>query len=172
MPISDEMVTVLRQLRAGKADVAIAERLGQLSANELVADIRAAYPVLFQERFVGRKHEIGVARAVRFEFSAHKLRDSLLPGVCLLPVLWKCVFVSSYNDVLSEITSVASIHVRPVWNTPHSTLLKLGSGVKFDCTAEGWAVKPLRRRRVTLSDDFLRKRGWKFDVLAPFLAKR
>jgi len=169
MPTNHEMIAVLRQLRSARPDAGVAERLGQMSANAIVADIRAAYPVLFQERFIGRKHEVGVARALRFEFSA---RDSLSPALCLLPVLWKCVFVSSYDDVVSEVTSTASIHVRPAWNTPHKTVLKLGRGVKFDSTAEGWTVKPLQRRAVTLSDDLLRKRGWKFDILAPFLAKR
>ena len=66
-----------------------------------------------------------MARALRFEFSPH---HSLSPALCLLPVLWKCVFVSSYDDRVSEVTSAASIHVRPAWNVPHKTVLKLGAG--------------------------------------------
>jgi hypothetical protein len=164
-----ETIDVLRQLRSGEPDAAVADRLVHMSASALVADIRKAYPVLFQERAIGRKREIGAARALRFEFCR---AASVSPALCLVPVLWKCVFVSSYDDVVSEVTSAVGIRVRPAWNMPHKTVLRLGPGVKFDNTAEEWRIRRLEQRIATLSDAFLRKRGWKFEVLAPFSRKR
>ncbi len=167
-----ETTAVLKQLRSNALDPAVVEHLISTPAGAFIADIRDAYPLLFQERTIGRKHEVGLARGVRYELSPHGLDDSLFSPVFLLPVLWKCVLVSSYDDVLSEITATASIRVRPVWEIPNTTVVKLGRGAKLDSTAEGWTVKPLRRRAATLSNEFLRQRGWKFDVLAPFMARR
>ena len=55
---------LLRNLRAGKLDASVAAFLEQLAADDFIADLRRYYPVLFQERNIGRKHEIGLARYV------------------------------------------------------------------------------------------------------------
>jgi hypothetical protein len=172
MPASHQIDDVLHQLRSGSLDAESMVFLEQIPADELVSDLQEAYPVLFQERSIGRKHEVGMARALRFEFSSHQSPDSLFPVVHLVPILWKCVFVSSYDNAISEITTTVSIRIRPAWIVANETVVKLASGFKLDKTPDGWRAKSVERRAATLSDEFLRKRGWKFDVFQPFLAKR
>jgi hypothetical protein len=44
----------------------------------------------------------------------------------------------------------------------------MGRGYKLDRTPDEWVVRPLKRQRVALSEEFLRKRGWKFQAMFPF----
>jgi hypothetical protein len=172
MPTSLQMSDVLNRLRSGSLDAAIAATLEHTSAEEFIAGLAETYPVLFQERRIGRKREVGMARAVRFECLEHKPSKSFFPVWHLVPVLWKCVFVSAYDDAVSEVTIATSVHVRPAWTAADEAVLKLRGCRKIDKTPDGWIVKTIKHRSTTLSGEFLRTRGWKFDVLQPFLATR
>jgi hypothetical protein len=125
------------------------------------------YPILFQERRIGRKHEVGRARSSKLELAVRKLPDTLFPSVHPLMVLSKCLFVNSYDDSISGITVTSSIRVWPKGGSAKDAILKLGSGFKLDRAPDGWTIKPLKGRPVTLSEDFLRERGWKFEALRP-----
>lgn len=165
--IAAETKELLRRLRSGKMDVADTGALEKLSANYFIEDIKNFYNILFQERQVGNKQEVGLARSLKVEFSVRGLPNSLFAPVSPHPVLSKCLFVSSYEDSISEITVAASIHVLPRGGEAKEVILKLGRGHKLDRTPDGWMIKPLERRSVTLSESFLSKRGWKFDALLP-----
>ena len=113
-----------------------------------------------------------MARAVRFECFQHQPSKSSFPVWQLVPVLCKCVFVSAYDNAIGEVTTATSVHVRPGWTAADEAVLKLGNCRKIDKTPDGWTAKTVKHRTATLSGAFLRKRGWKFDVLQPFLATR
>ncbi len=49
--------------------------------------------------------------------------------------------------------------------------LKMGGGYKLDKTPDGWTVKRLERRTITLTEPFLVQRGWNFDVFGVFAKK-
>jgi len=109
-----------------------------------------------------------MARSLRFEFAVRKLPDSRLPRVYLLPILWRCLFVSSYEDSISEITKVSSIRVATRGGASGDVILKMGRSHKLDRTPDGWVLKSLKRREATLTESFLANRGWKFDAIVPF----
>jgi hypothetical protein len=159
---------LLHQLRSGRLDIVNATPLEQITASGLISDLRTLYPVLFQERRIGKKRETGMARSLRFELAVRKTHDSLFPNVSLLPILWRCLFVSAYEDSVSELTMAASIRVRPQREASRDLVLKMGRGCKLDRTPDGWELKPIKRREVVLSEAFLTKRGWRFDALLPF----
>jgi hypothetical protein len=159
---------LLRQLRSATLDVANVAPLEQLSSSEFIADLRNHYPIVFQERVAGKKHEVGMARSLKFEVAFRKLPDSLFQQVSLLPVLKQCLFVSSYEGSISEITIANGIRVRPMEGAPGQILMKLGRGYKLDRTPDGWELKPLRSRPVALAETLLSTRGWRFEALLPF----
>ena len=159
---------LLHQLRSGTWDVANASQLEQTPWNEFVAELRALYPVMFQERLVDTKREIGLARSLQFQLAVRRLPDSLFTLPCLLPVLRRCLFANSYEETLSEITISTGIRVRPAGGSSRNVILKMGRGHKLDRTPDGWVLKPLEMRSVTLTEAFLSKRGWRFDTLRPF----
>jgi hypothetical protein len=158
---------LLRQLRSGNLDISSLSGLERLSARDFVSDLSALYPLMIQERHIGTRYEVGLARSRKIELAVHRNPNTLFASVSLDPVLSKCLFVSSYDDSISEITIAASLHLHPRGGTSKHVVLKMGKGLKLDRTPDGWTLKPLQRRSVTLTEEFLSKRGWQFEALLP-----
>jgi hypothetical protein len=169
--MTQDVKGLVRRLRSGVLDTADTSALERVSASEFIADLKTVYHVLFHERHVGRKYEVGMARSLQFELAARKTSGSLFPAVHLLPVLRNCLFVSAYDNVLGEVTSAASVHVMPQGDASGNVIVRMGRGFKLDRSPDGWVLKPLKTREVTLTEAFLAKRGWKFDAFSPFFLK-
>lgn len=165
--VTAEARELIRRLRLGEFDPGEVEALEKLSASRFVSDLADLYPIAFQERHIGRKREVGLARSLRFALAVRKSPASLFPLMHMHPVLRKCVFVNSYDDAISGLAVATGIHARPKGGPTKDAVLKMGRGYSLDRTSDGWSVKPLNGRTVTLSEDFLRKRGWKFEALRP-----
>ena len=89
----------------------------------------------------------------------------------LRPVLQRCLLVSAYDDLISEVTHVAGILIRPNGTGPRALVLKTGRGYKLDKDGDEWRVKQLEPKTVALSEEFLEQRGWNFELLIPLLGK-
>ena len=61
--------------------------------------------------------------------------------------------------------------VKPKKGHPREVILTSSRDFKLDRTPDGWEIKALHKRAVAPSGDFLLKRGWKFDALAPFMTQ-
>jgi hypothetical protein len=158
----------LAMLRKGKLNTSVLSTFDQLSGQSLIDELILIYPFVFQRRDCGRKREIGMAREVAYELVFQKLPHSLFHGVRVYPTLLRCYLISTYDDAISEITWASGILVRPVSGNGKGLALSFRSGFKLDRTIDGWTVKPLHRRKTIISEEFLSKRGWQFDVLPPF----
>jgi hypothetical protein len=165
--ITTETEELLRQLRSGNLDTTNLSGLESHSASELIFDLKSRYSLLFQERHIGRKCEVGLARSRRVELDIRRTPNTLFASASLQPVLSRCLFLSSYDDAISEITIIASLHLHPKSGSDNQVILKMGKGFKLDRTPDGWTLKALQRRSVTLTEVFLAKRGWKFEALVP-----
>src|SRR5579883_1702238 len=160
--LTKQLIKLVRQVRPGELDQAQISTLERLSATEFVEELRSKYLVLFQERRVGHKPEIGLARSVSLELARRRLPNSRLSLFFFMPVLGQCVFVSSYDDRITEVTTVASIQVIPGGGDSFEITLRTGLGHKFDKRPDGWFLKKLKKRPVTLSEALLSARGWNF----------
>jgi hypothetical protein len=160
--LSEELQNHLQSLRTGRRDQALTVYLDQVSARALIAGLKAAYSVVFQERTVEQKHEIGMSQERKYVLQ-HSGDE--IPAIAAPASLVHCLFISDYHDKVSEITWAGRIQVR---NAPGGLALTYGKGYKLDRTVDGWTIKPLRIRNVTLSEELLSARGWKFDALLPF----
>jgi hypothetical protein len=163
---------IVRRLRLGQCELADTALLEQATASSVVAELSSSYPLVFQERVIGSKREVGLARTLRFEVDVSRTPDSRIPVVYLRPALVGCVFVSSYSGVVSEITVVNGLRVRPRGEGSAEVILRVGRGHKLDRTPDGWAVKSVERRTIVLAEETLAKRGWKFHALFPLAAPR
>ncbi len=159
---------VLVDLRHGQFDPSAAPSIESLSAKSFVDDMRRQYAFVFQERRVGRKTEIGMAQNVSYMLTFQHVPNSLLQGVRLYPSLEKCFLISYYGDEITEIAWARRILVRPSRTDGSGLFVSFTNGTKLDKTVDGWRTKPLNRKKVLLSEDLLRKRGWQFDILPPF----
>lgn len=153
----------LELLRSGTLDVSHPLSFEQIPLSTLMDDLLATHGYVFQRRTIGRKLEIGLARKVSFQMVLQATSRSMFLTSRLHPNLVDCYLVSGYDNVVSEITWAQRIYVRPVAGREVS--LSFGKGYKLDKSDDAWSLKPLLRRRVKLSEQMLRERGWQFDLL-------
>jgi hypothetical protein len=156
--ITSQARELILRLRAGAIDPKDTAALEGQPAFAFIADVRKLFPVEFQERRVGRKYEVGLARSIRQELTLINVAGSPFP--VLLPEIRRCLFVSCYDDRLSEITYTSRILIRPTGEATGEVVLDMEPGNKLDRTPDGWVLKPLKKRAVTLTEAFLAKRGW------------
>ena len=91
--LTDGANDVLTALRRGHFDPASLSAIESLSADAFIDDMRKQYGVVFQERTVGTKREIGLAREVAFSMKPKKLRDSRFATIMLLPTVERCILI-------------------------------------------------------------------------------
>lgn len=162
---SAELQNHLQSLRAGRCDPAFTSYLEQASASSLVAELLTSFPIVFQQRAFEHKREIGLAREAACLLKFRRQSNSAFPVIVARPSLVHCLLMSAYHDTVSEITWAGKIQVR---SAAGGLVLSFGKGYKLDKMVDGWSLKPLRARKVTLSEELLSARGWKFDALLPF----
>jgi len=160
---------LLSHLRRGTFDSADLTLLEQTSAKQLVEELRSAYRLTFQERQIGKKWEVSVARSFRAELKFPNSPNAILASCQLVPAYLDCVMLSVEADVLTGISRMTRLTAWPVSKPEPGLALKSGPGFKLDLTPDGWSIKHLPRRIVKLSEPFLRQRGWRFDHLSHFI---
>jgi hypothetical protein len=168
MDLTSQVRDLLKQLRAGIFGPRNAVFLEQLPAGEFLAGLRDLYPIVFQERQIGNKHEIALARSYQFEITVRAAPGSPFPAVHYLPVFKNCVLASAYDGAVSELTSTSRVTLRPTWQAADELLVKMSRGFKLDRAPDGWTMKPLNSRATKLSTEFLSRRGWNFTLTVPF----
>src|SRR5205807_5347487 len=129
----------------------------------------SAYRITFQERRIGRKWELSLARSFRAELAFRPIPDAIFVTVRLVPAYLNCLILNVEDDSLTGISRLTRLTVWAVRKPVPGLALKSGRGFKLDHTPDGWAIKPIRPRVVKLSEQLLRERGWRFDHLQAFI---
>jgi hypothetical protein len=160
---------LLHRLRDGTVDASDGAILDQVKASDWVAELRARFPITFQERRIRDKWELGLARSVRPELAARPVPKSTLFSYLVVPVYINCVMLSIEGESVTGVSRVRRLAVRAVSKPTPGLALTTGRGFKLDKTPDGWAVKPMGRRTVRLGENVLNARGWRFDHLSPFM---
>lgn len=162
---------LLQHLRLGQPEQSDLAFLEQVNATDWVAELRADFPLILQERRFKRKWEISLARTLRTELAPITKADSLIVSFVLVPIYINCLMLNIEDDKITGVSRLNRLAVRSV-NKPFTGLaIQSYRGFKLDLTPDGWSVKPLRRRTVRLREAFLKERGWHFDHLRHFIAR-
>jgi hypothetical protein len=159
----------LQRLRKGILDPADTAMLEQTPANHLVDELRSVYRLTFQERRIGRKWEISLARSFRAELAIRPVPEAVFVSFLLVPAYLNCLMLNIEENYLTGISRLTRLTAWAITQPEKGLLLKAGRGFKLDKTPDGWAIKSMRRRTVKLSGEFLRARGWRFDHLQQVL---
>lgn len=157
----------LDSLRDGTLDVTKPLSFDQMPLSTLINELSASHGYVFQQRSIGKKVEIGIARRVEFQMIVRASHRSIFWTSRLCPVLFDCYLLSGYNDIVSEVTWAKRIRVWPVSPRKGEVSLAMWPGHKLDKSEEGWTLKALKRRKTKLSEKLLRDRGWQFDLVPP-----
>lgn len=162
---------LLDRLKAGVFDPMDVQTLEQAPLHDFLAEVEAAYPVRFQERRIREKWEIGLARRLRLELASFSSNRACFPLLVMMPVFRHCLFLSGEGDAITGIGLATRLMVKPIQKPFQGLALTTGRGFKLERTPDGWDIKPLMKRTVKLTDDFMQKRGWRFDLMHQFTPK-
>ncbi len=167
--IATRTSVLLSNLRKGTLDPEDTDLLEQTPANLIVNEFRPSFPITIQERRIGRKWELSIARSLRAELKLDPKPDGIIATFLLVPAYIDCLMLSIDDDLLTGISRQTRLAAWAIRRPEGGLAIRSGRGFKLDRTPDGWSIKPLRRRIVKLSAEFLRSRGWRFDHLMQFI---
>ena len=167
--IATQTQDLLRRLRKGTHDNSDLTFLEHVNASEWIAELKSVFRLTFQERHVGGKWEVSLARTRRTELVSRPIRNSPFVSFIVVPVYVDCVMLNMEDNAVTGVSRLDRLVVRAVAKPVPGLALTTGRGFKLDKTPDGWAVKRLRRRTVRLSESFLQGRGWQFDHMSLFM---
>ena len=159
---------LLRRLRTGTYESADLTFLQTVSPSDWVAELKSAFRLTLQERRVQGKWELSLARKRRAELVTRPIRNSPFVSLVVVPVYLDCLMLNVENNAITGVSWLDRLMMRAVAKPVPGLALTTGRGFKLDLTPDGWALKPLRRRTVRLSEPFLQARGWHFDQMSMF----
>ena len=168
--IATHIAELLHRLRKGILDPIDTTWLEQIPADHLVDELRPSlYRLTFQERRIGKKWEISLARSFRAELAIRPIPEAAFVSFLLVPAYLNCLMLNIEDNRFTGISRFTRLTAWAVSEPKGVLALKSGHGFKLDKTPDGWNVKPMRKRVVKLSGEFLRERGWRFDHLKQFI---
>jgi hypothetical protein len=167
--IATQTKEFLQRLRQGVPTEDDRTFLENARADDLIAELRSVYRLTFQERHIGRKWEVSLARSLRTELVARPIPTSVFVSFEVVQVYISCLMLNIEDNLVTGISRLGRLALRTVAEPTPGLSLTTGRGYKLDFTPDGWSLKRLKKRTVTLTEPFLRNRGWNFDHISRFL---
>lgn len=146
-----EMGEWIERLQAGTM-VFKPDTLAQLQLDELIRELSDTHPVLFLDRSIGEKREIGMAQRQRQRI--HKCWRTR--------TLFECLFLTAERGVITTLAESPQLRCR-FSAINDECQLTTGAGYSVFHAPDGWSVKPLRERTVVLNHATLQRRGWRLN---------
>ena len=164
-----KLADLLDHVRKGTFDPGDVEFLEGHRGADLVSELRQSFPITFQERHIGQKWEIAVARRLGTALSSRMHRNSLFVSLSLVPVYIDCVLIGIDREFINGVTRFSKMQVRPSSSKDPELRITTSRGFSLDRSPDGWALEPRERRTVRLKESFLKSRGWQFHHLTRFI---
>ena len=136
----------VQRLQVGTFELFDLEAFEKLQIEELTRELGTAYPLSFLKRQQRTKQEIGLAQSQ----STSKRWPSKL--------LRQCLLFTSESGRMTAMAVMTHIRFRP----SQRGIFELTSGAGFSVyhDPDGWRIKLLQERAVSLTRKSLRERGW------------
>lgn len=145
---SSQTTDWVHRLEVGTLDLFDLKTFENLRIEELVRELGESYPVRFLDRSSGHRREIGLARKTR---RSNRWDSRLLLG---------CLLLTSESDLMTTLAAMTRLRFRPVRPTPGVFELTSGAGFSLYHNPDGWRIKLLKERTVSLGVQTLREKGW------------
>ncbi|MCS6977961.1 MAG: hypothetical protein NZM31_13270 [Gemmatales bacterium] len=139
------------KLQAGTLDVSDLDLLAELRLPSVIDQLKESHPFRFLHRVEPRRRtEIGLARRHRRlrvgSTTTHAYRD--------------CLMLTAEKDRITTWAYLASVKARVCDTESDPITFVSGGGFSLYHDPDGWKIKPLEERTVTLSRETARGRGW------------
>jgi hypothetical protein len=138
----------VQRLRVGTLELFDLKAFEKMRIADLARQLRAVYPVRFLERDHRTKKEIGLVQSVT--------RSNR--WVTLL--LHRCLLLTSEHEQMTAMAVMTHIRFRPSRQGDARFELTSGAGFSVYHDPDGWRIKLLQERTVSLTEGALHTRGW------------
>ena len=133
----------VERLKTGTLDVSDLKTLERLKMDQLVDRLSRRYPVRFLEGQIRNKREVGLAQRRR--------------GRKYI----RCLFLTDESGRLTALSTMTFLRIRPSSHPANTVQLSSGAGFSLYRDPDGWKIKLVEERTVSLTEAALRKRGWR-----------
>lgn len=140
--ITAESETWVERIKSGTLNVSDLESLGRVDADDVVADLNRLYPVRFLEGSQRAKREVGLAQSRQRQKYLH------------------CLLLTSEDGRVTSLAALTCLRIRRLSGSADRWEVTCGAGFNLYHDPDGWRLKLLEERTISLSEETLRKRGW------------
>jgi hypothetical protein len=137
----------VQRLQVGTLELFDLEAFEKLRVDELLHDLGPAYPVRFLERQQRSKREVGLAQRQR---SGRTKR------------MYQCLLLTTESNRMTGMAVMTFLRFRPSPQQQGMYDLTSGAGFSLYHDPDGWRIKLLQERTVSLRRKSLMERGWLF----------
>jgi hypothetical protein len=140
----------VQRLQAGTLELFDLEAFENLRIDDLTRELGSAFPLRFLQRRRGTKQEIGLAQ----NQSSSRRWPTIL--------LRQCLLFTSESGLMTAMAAMTQLRFRPSQQQEGTFELASGAGFSVYHDPDGWRIKLLQERTVSLTRKTLRDRGWLF----------
>lgn len=140
--ITAESETWVQRIKSGTLNVSDLESLSRVDADFVVDDLSRLYPVRFLEGSQRTKREVGLAQLRHRQKYLH------------------CLLLTSEAGRVTSLAALTCLRARRLPGSADSWELTCGAGFNLYHDPDGWRLKLLEERTISLSEETLRRRGW------------
>jgi hypothetical protein len=138
----------VQRLQVGTLELFDLEAFEKLRVEDLVHELSRGYPVRFLESRHGKKQEIGLAQGQ----SSNKRWPT--------KHLHQCLLLTTESERMTAMAVMTHLRFRPSQQQQGFFELMSGAGFSVYHDPDGWRVKLLQERTVSLTRRSLKDRGW------------
>jgi hypothetical protein len=130
----------------------MAPSLTKFRIEDVLAKLTELFPHKFLEHKTETAHEVGLARLHAPKVISHTYRH--------------CILIKSEAGIVTGLTFMSKLRIRPSPTKKKSFEFLSGAGMGVYRSPDGWVIKKLQEKSVSLTEELLMKRGWLFQETA------
>ncbi len=138
----------VQRLQVGTLELFDLEAFEKLHVEDLIHELSSTYPVRFLEQHHGTKQEIGVAQG---QSSSKRWPTKLLH---------QCLLLTVESGLMTGMAVLTHLRFRPSQQQRGIFELTSGAGFSVYHDPDGWRIKLLRERTVSLTRKTMKERSW------------
>lgn len=141
----------LQRLQVGTLELFDLKTFEKLPIDDLATELSTVYPVRFLKRQYRTKKELGLAQS----WSRSNRWVTLL--------LHQCLLLTSELGLMTAMAVMTHVRFRPSRQEEGVFEFTSGAGFSVYRDPDGWRIKLLKERTVSLAKETLKARGWLLD---------
>ncbi len=149
----------VKELRQGTFLLNDIQRMEKMRMNKVLADLSQTFPHKLLERRSGQYQEVGIAQSSE-AIDLH--RRGVRPNPDSRQTYQHCLFLTSELGTLTGLTLISKLRVRLSSSKMSTVEISSGYGISVFRDIDGWMLKVLDEKKISLPSDVLQRRGWLF----------